>query len=72
MAATNDDGLTFEAWVKAIDALLIRQTGLRHSDFADAPYRDNWADGVPPEEMLSVIAEYDEILAMFLNSGEEG
>lgn len=64
MAETvNDDGLTFTAWRAAIDQIIGAACGMAADDFADAPYYDNWADGVTPEEMISVIAEYDEIAA---------
>lgn len=67
--AVNDDGQTFAEWLAAIDALISDACGMGHSDFADAPYFDNWADGVTPDEMLSVIADYDEILSAILSGG---
>lgn len=67
--AVNDDGETFAEWTAAIDALISDLCGMSHSDFADAPYYDNWADGVTPDEMLSVIADYDEIFAMIQTGG---
>lgn len=66
---TNDDGQTFAEWLAVIDELIADQCGMSHLDFADAPYYDNWADGVTPDEMLSVIADYDEVFAM-IQTGE--
>ena len=67
--AVNDDGLTMAEWLAAIDALVADLCGMRHADFADAPYWDNWEAGVTPDEMLSVIAEYDEIFSAILGGG---
>lgn len=63
------DNVKFEQWLGAIDALVADLCGMSHADFADAPYYDNWADGVTPDEMLSVIADYDEIFAAIQSGG---
>ena len=67
--STNDAGQTMAEWLAEIDALIADVCGMSHSDFADAPYWDSWADGVTPDEMLSVIADYDELFAMIQTGG---
>lgn len=60
------DGRTFDEWLAEVDRILIRMVGLSSADLADAPYRDSFHDEVSPAEMVSVIAEWDEVLAGFL------
>lgn len=72
MAETNCEGLTFSAWMAAVDKAVGAATGgMSHDDFADAPYWDNWESGTPPEDMLAEMAEYDEILSAILSEGGE-
>jgi hypothetical protein len=47
---TNDDDLTFEAWMEAVDAEIQRVVGLTTSDLADCCFADMWSDGCPPTE----------------------
>lgn len=50
----NEDGLTFEAWLKEVDRYLLRICGLTAECLADWPSRDNWTDGLAPAEAAAV------------------
>lgn len=39
----NDDGVTFESWLRAVDRALYRAVGVTHHDLSDAGYWDAWA-----------------------------
>lgn len=60
----------FAAWMMQVDRLLLAKVGLTSADLVDAPYFDSWNDGLDAEEMLDVIAEYDELLAAMLEEAD--
>lgn len=51
---TNEDGLTMEAWLTAVDRHVLALCGLTHGDLADFPIWDLWADGVAPAEAAAI------------------
>lgn len=59
----------FEAWMEQIDRILWTTIGLGYMDLVDAPYRDLFHDGLSPLEMVSELADHDEIVAMALEEG---
>lgn len=50
MTEYNDDGTTYDAWMKAADAYVASVAGVGIHDLADGPSADAWLDCVPPEE----------------------
>ncbi len=45
--------LTFEDWMKQIDAIISARTGLTHDDLPDVCYRDWYEDGMSPKRAAS-------------------
>ena len=48
--ATNDNGLTFQAWYAKVDRIVSAFAGLGIEDLADGPSWDCWNDGYTPRE----------------------
>jgi hypothetical protein len=48
---------TFEAWMRAVDAELVRRSGLCSGDLADCCYRDWYDDEMPPREAAGEVLE---------------
>ena len=46
----NDDGHTFEEWMRLVDNEVVSISGLSVHDLADQPFWDMWNDGCPPSE----------------------
>lgn len=46
------NGMTFEAWLEKIDAILTDKVGLGRLDFADRDYWNGWDGGSSPEEFI--------------------
>jgi len=44
----------FNDWMRRVDRILERKTGLTHLDMGDAPYRDNFDAGTTPAEMVRI------------------
>lgn len=40
--------LTFQEWLKAVDAVLASRIGMSHDDLPDCCYRDWYDDGISP------------------------
>jgi hypothetical protein len=51
--------LSFEAWMRKVDAELEKRCGMGHLDLPDYNYRDMYDDEIPPndEDMLDEILE---------------
>ncbi|AOT27727.1 hypothetical protein SEA_SMEAGAN_92 [Mycobacterium phage Smeagan] len=50
--------MSFETWLKHVDALLTRAWGVTTRDIADRPYRDSFEDGESPAVVVrTIIAE---------------
>jgi hypothetical protein len=47
---TNCDGLTQEAWTKAVSDRIVALVGLTLNDLPDKPTYDYWASGVPVDD----------------------
>lgn len=58
--------VTFEAWVRLVDRILMRHYGITTSDLADAPYADNYEAGLTAREMAFEALENDDIGQMML------
>lgn len=58
----NEDGLTFEAWLREVDRQLLDRCGFTSEGLADFPAWDNWRDGLSPVEGAFVCAvEYSDM-----------
>lgn len=44
--------MSFEQWMRHVDALLMRVWGVTSGDIADRLWRDSYDDGVSPAEMV--------------------
>lgn len=55
--AVNGDGLTFDAWMAAVDKAIARVCGLSALDLADYHYWDAWSDGCDPTEVAEEVLE---------------
>lgn len=62
----NEHGQTYSQWLDAIDKIMLANFGITSSDAVDAPYRDNFLDGVSPLDMVYEIGEWDEIVGAFI------
>jgi hypothetical protein len=45
--------MSFEAWMKKVDAILLAKCGMDHRDLADVPYRQWFDDKVSPKSAAS-------------------
>lgn len=50
----NEDGLTLDQWLKAVDWHLLAMSGMTAECLADYPTYDMWNDSVPPAEAAQV------------------
>lgn len=57
--------MTFEAWMKKVDARINSLVGLDHDDLADWRWYDAWEDGYTPEDAVEEFFE-DEGMDEFL------
>lgn len=65
--------LTFSAWLKLLDAEVVRITAIGHEDFADWGYADAFCDGVEPVQAARDMLAEDVTGAKFLDlAGIEG
>lgn len=46
----NSDGLTFDEWIKKVDAEVIKRVSLGYQDIPDCDYRGLFDSGDSPEE----------------------
>ena len=53
--------MTYEAWMAAVNAILLRDYELHTEFLPDWPSYDNWSDGVSPEEGAEVCLEESEM-----------
>lgn len=53
----NLDGLTYDQWMRKVDAVVRDWAGVSVHDLADFPSFDMWADSVPPEEAAELVLE---------------
>ena len=53
--------MTYEAWMAAVNAILLRDYELSTEYLLDWPSHDNWSDGVSPEEGAEVCLEESEM-----------
>jgi hypothetical protein len=68
---TNENGLTFDDWIRDVDQELIRICGLGSRDLADFPSWDLWHDGVPPVEAAGVcLVEWNDYPTDLLEGAE--
>lgn len=46
MAVSNAEQLSFESWMRAVDAALLAMCGMDSGDLADCAYSDMYEDGM--------------------------
>ena len=46
------NGLTFDEWMKGVDAILLDACGMSHMDLADRDYWNGWDSGTTPNDFV--------------------
>lgn len=49
--------VSFNAWIRAVDALIAHRVGLTHRDLPDWLWADHFEDGASPEEAVDEFFE---------------
>lgn len=56
-AELNSDGMTYDNWLKRVNAILDEETGMTLDDFADRNTWDAWNAGEDPDEYADTVLE---------------
>lgn len=57
--------MSFEAWLREVDKILVRKIGLTHSDLSDFNSRDMFEDGCTPADAASECLANDDTFSAF-------
>ena len=63
--------MTYEQWMKQVDAHVWARLGCSVHDLCDFMSRDMYDDGASPEEAALEAMQGDDLAAMYLNEMEE-